>query len=110
MSKSSLMNKLGLTEADFQPKLKDEATNDKMQMLMDLLSVDRVPSDKVGYVWEVIKLGDAEIRKTYVKDTSAKGTMDNPYTDDSILTDNAYYIIDGVKYVCMSGQLVEFEW
>lgn len=75
---------------------------------------------KVGYVWRNLDEPSVTSDCLYVnsidnigsweevKDDNAKGTESNPFLDKSVLVDNAFYLIDGVRYVYMSGQWVEF--
>lgn len=70
-----------------------------------------VPSDKIGFDWVETYLGDKLVKQEYVEQENPMGTADNPYIyveGETPLINNAYYLIDGVRYVYMSGEFVEF--
>lgn len=78
--------------------------------LIQLITTERKPSDKIGFDWIITKVGDLECKKVYVEQENPIGVADNPfeYYDGITLIDNAYYIKDGVRQVYMNGQWVEF--
>lgn len=69
-----------------------------------------VQSDKVGYDWKNIYIGDVLVRQEYVEQKNPVGTADNPivYEEGMPLINNAYYLKDGKKYVWME-EWVEME-
>lgn len=70
-----------------------------------------VPSDKIGFDWVETYLGDKLVKQEYVEQENPQGTAENPYIyveGETPLINNAYYLIDGVRHVYMSGEFVEF--
>lgn len=64
---------------------------------------ETVQSDKIGYDWRNIYVGDVLVRQEYVEQEHPTGTVDNPivYAEGVPLINNAYYLKDGVLYVWM---------
>ncbi len=64
---------------------------------------ETVQSDKIGYDWHNIYVGDVLVRQEYVEQEHPTGTVDNPivYAEGVPLINNAYYLKDGVLYVWM---------
>ena len=62
-----------------------------------------VQSDKIGYDWRNIYVGDVLVRQEYVAQANPTGTVDNPivYAEGVPLINNAYYLRDGALYVWM---------
>lgn len=69
------------------------------------LKTETVQSDKLGYDWKNVYVGEVLVRQEYVKQETPTGTLDNPivYTEGVPLIDNAYYLKDKKKYVWMDG-------
>lgn len=95
-------------EEEHAEEIKAQERTEKLNAIADLVSITTEPSDKLGFDWHITKVGEVEVKKIYVANPNAKGTESNPFTDKSVLVDNAYYLIDGVRYVYMQGQFVEF--
>ena len=74
------------------------------------LKSDVVQSDKIGYDWRNIYVGDVLVRQDYVEQEHPTGTVDNPitYTEGTPLIENAYYLKDGSLYVWM-GDWIAWE-
>lgn len=74
------------------------------------LKSETVQSDKLGFDWLNIYVGDVLVRQEYVEQTNPTGTLDNPiiYMEGTPLINNAYYLKDGVLYVWMN-EWVEWE-
>lgn len=85
--------------AEEEEKLK----SDKVNMLTDMLTIHREPSDKLGYDFEVYMLGDVILRKEYVKNDSHSGTMDDPIPFELGLSliPNAFYSYESHLWVYM---------
>ena len=64
---------------------------------------ETVQSDKIGFDWRNIYVGDVLVRQEYVEQEHPTGTVDNPivYAEGVPLINNAYYLKDGVLYVWM---------
>jgi hypothetical protein len=60
-------------------------------------------SDKLGYDWKNIYVGEVLVRQEYVEQENPYGTQDNPiiYLDGVPLINNAFYLKDGELYVWM---------
>lgn len=73
------------------------------------MTTEIVQSDKIGFDWENIYVGEVLVRQEYVQQENPTGTEDNPivYTDGTPLINNAYYLKDGKIYVWM-GEWVEW--
>lgn len=86
----------------------DEAQQ-KLGALLELVTVRRVQSDKLGYDWRVVSIGTMEVSREYIAQEDPSGTADNPITWEDGMEPilNAYYLRDGVRYVWM-GEWVEF--
>lgn len=71
---------------------------------------ETVQSDKIGFDWRNIYVGDVLVRQEYVEQEHPTGTADNPivYAEGVPLINNAYYLKDGKKYVWME-EWVEME-
>lgn len=71
---------------------------------------ETVQSDKIGYDWRNIYVGDVLVRQEYVAQEHPTGTVDNPivYAEGVPLINNAYYLRDGKTYVWM-GEWVKWE-
>jgi hypothetical protein len=79
-----------------------QKTLDTIQALGGL-KTEIVQSDKLGYDWKNVCVGDVLVRQEYVEQEVKTGTEENPivYTDGVPLINNAYYIKDRKKYVWM---------
>lgn len=66
---------------------------------------ETVQSDKLGYDWHNIYVGDVLVRQEYVEQEHPTGTVDNPivYAEGVPLINNAYYLKDGALYVWMEA-------
>lgn len=87
---------------------------EKLKMFVESIPAEKPESGlpfKLGYVWKPRYNGNAYVWEL-VADPDAIGTMENPiyYVDDGSIPkiNNAFYIIDGVRYVYMDGQFIEF--
>lgn len=69
-----------------------------------------VQSDKLGFDWRNIYVGEVLVRQEYVEQANPTGTLENPiiYTEGTPLINNAYYLRDGALYVWMD-EWVEWE-
>lgn len=67
------------------------------------IKTEVVQSDKLGYDWRNIYVGDVLVRQEYVEQVNPTGTVDNPiiYAEGTPLINNAYYRRDGALYVWM---------
>lgn len=67
------------------------------------LKTETVQSDKLGYDWRNVYVGDVLVRQEYVEQETKTGTEDNPiiYAEGVPLINNAYYLKDGALYVWM---------
>lgn len=67
------------------------------------LKSETVQSDKLGYDWRNVYVGDVLVRQEYVEQATKTGTEDNPivYAEGVPLINNAYYLKDGKTYVWM---------
>ena len=67
------------------------------------LKSETVQSDKLGYDWHNVYVGDVLVRQEYVEQETKTGTEDNPivYAEGVPLINNAYYLKDGKIYVWM---------
>lgn len=74
------------------------------------LKSETVQSDKLGFDWRNIYVGDVLVRQEYVEQEHPTGTVDNPivYAEGVPLINNAYYLKDGALYVWMD-EWVEWE-
>ncbi len=74
------------------------------------IRTETMQSNKVGYDWKNIYIGDVLVRQEYVEQENPVGTADNPivYAEGVPLVNNAYYLKDGKKYVWME-EWVEME-
>lgn len=74
------------------------------------LKTETVQSDKLGYDWRNVYVGEVLVRQEYVEQEPPVGTEDNPivYEEGVPLINNAYYLKDGKKYVWME-EWVEME-
>lgn len=81
---------------------KAQETLSTIQTLGGLKS-ETVQSDKLGYDWKNVYVGEVLVRQEYVEQEVKTGTEENPilYTDGTPLINNAYYLKDGKKYVWM---------
>ena len=73
------------------------------------IKTETVQSDKIGYDFNNVYVGETLVRQEYVQQGNPTGTEDNPmvYTDGVPLINNAFYLKDGKKYVYMDGWV---EW
>lgn len=73
------------------------------------LSTTQTQSDKLGYDWINVFVGETLVRQEYVEQENPAGTEDNPivYAEGVPLINNAYYLKDGKVYVYMEGWV---EW
>ena len=64
---------------------------------------ETVQSDKIGFDWRNIYVGDVLVRQEYVEQETPTGTLDNPivYAEGVPLINNAYYLKDRKIYVWM---------
>lgn len=64
---------------------------------------ETVQSDKIGYDWRNIYVGEVMVRQEYVEQANPTGTLDNPiiYAEGTPLINNAYYLKNGELYVWM---------
>ena len=64
---------------------------------------ETVQSDKLGFDWRNIYVGDVLVRQEYIEQEHPTGTVDNPivYAEGVPLINNAYYLKDGALYVWM---------
>ena len=67
------------------------------------LKTETVQSDKLGFDWRNVYVGDVLVRQEYVEQETKTGTEDNPivYAEGVPLINNAYYLKDGKIYVWM---------
>ena len=74
---------------------------EKLIKIADLIQTKIEQSDKLGYVWKCIYIGDICASKEYVKDPNATGTKDNPIVWKSgvQLIPNAFYVYENNIYV-----------
>lgn len=83
-----------------------------MQIIEDAggIIVSRSQLDKLGFDWLEYKVNDVTVRQEYVEQETPYGTRDYPitYTVGASLIDNAYYLVDGVRHVCMAVEYIEF--
>lgn len=86
-----------------------QETLDTIQALGGL-KTETAQSDKLGYDWKNVYVGDVLVRQEYVEQENPAGTADNPivYADGVPLINNAYYLKDGKKCVWME-EWVEWE-
>lgn len=72
-----------------------------LDALAALIKTTTEKSDKVGYSFKCMYIGDICVSKEYVKDESQQGSADNPYEwgQGVQLVPNAYYNYRGKKYV-----------
>nr|DAI28941.1 MAG TPA: hypothetical protein [Caudoviricetes sp.] len=82
---------------------KAQKTLSTIQTLGGLKS-ETVQSDKIGFDWRNIYVGDVLVRQEYVEQEHPTGTVDNPivYADGVPLINNAYYLKDDALYVWMN--------
>lgn len=75
--------------------------DEKLTQIADLIQTKIEQSDKLGYVWKCIYIGDICVYKEYVVDPNATGTKDNPIVWKSgvRLIPNAFYIYENDIYV-----------
>lgn len=98
----------------FTPQLTTEQRIAQLQADVEtfarLVTTETTQSDKLGYDWEITKIGNLEAKKEYVTQKNPTGTRDNPitYYDGVPLIDNAYYLKDGKRQVYMTGTWTEF--
>ena len=73
------------------------------------MTTEVTQSDKLGFDWQNIYIGEVLVRQEYVEQENPTGTEDNPieYSEGVPLINNAYYLKDGKKYVYMDGWV---EW
>lgn len=73
------------------------------------IKTETVQSDKIGYDFNNVYVGETLVRQEYVQQENPTGTEDNPieYADGVPLINNAFYLKDGKKYVYMDGWV---EW
>lgn len=73
------------------------------------MTTEVTQSDKLGFDWCNIYVGEALVRQEYVRQENPTGTADNPivYAEGVPLILNAYYRKDGKLYVWM-GEWVEW--
>lgn len=108
-------------ELDNLNKISELTTEEKLAMIVNSIPTE-LPKDaevkydgtielpfKLGYKWQPMFDGE-KFAYELVEDENAIGTKENPiiYTDNSPLINNAFYIIDGVLKVYMSGEFYEF--
>lgn len=69
------------------------------------IKTELVQSDKLGFDWRNIYVGDVLVRQEYVAQENPTGTLENPieYADGVPLINNAYYRRDGALYVWMDA-------
>ena len=74
------------------------------------IKTETAQSDKLGYDFKNVYVGDVLVRQEYVEQEHPTGTADNPivYAEGVPLINNAYYLKDGKKYVWME-EWVEME-
>lgn len=67
------------------------------------IKTETVQSDKIGYDFNNVYVGETLVRQEYVHQETPTGTEDNPivYTEGVPLVNNAYYLKDGKTYVWM---------
>ena len=72
------------------------------------IKTETVQSDKIGYDWRNIYVGEVLVRQDYVAQENPTGTVDNPviYAEGIPLINNAYYLKDGALYVWMGEWVV----
>lgn len=65
-------------------------------------------SDKLGFNWIKTSLKGVMVKAEYIEQENPVGVQSNPFTNDSVLLNNAFYLIDGKMYVYMNGQMIEW--
>ncbi len=67
------------------------------------IKTETAQSDKLGYDYKNVYVGEVLVRQEYVEQEVKTGTEDNPivYAEGVPLINNAYYLKDGKKYVWM---------
>lgn len=89
-------------ELKWQEEAKAQAQRElNLNIISDLVHTTTEQSDKLGYIWKCIYIGDNCVKKEYIKDANAAGTIDNPieWRSGVQLIPNAYYLYDYKKYV-----------
>lgn len=89
--------------------IKTDHANAKVIDACGGLTTTTTQSDKIGYDWYNVYVGDVLVRQEYVQQDNPTGTESNPivYADGVPLINNAFYLRDGKKYVYMDGWV---EW
>lgn len=95
-----------------------------LDALAALIKTTTEKSDKVGYSFKCMYIGDSCVSKEYVKEESQQGTAESPYewVQGVQLIPNAYYNYQGKKYVYVgeetttagatfdAGNMEEVDW
>ena len=83
--------------------IKTDHANAKVIDACGGLTTTVMQSDKIGYDWHNVYVGDVLVRQEYVAQTTPTGTENNPivYAEGVPLINNAYYLKDGKTYVWM---------
>lgn len=81
-----------------EKKVKKE---EKLNQIADLIQTKIEQSDKLGYIWKCIYIGDVCVSKEYVKDPNATGTKNKPiiWKPGVRLIPNAFYVYKNNIYV-----------
>ena len=68
------------------------------------LKTETGQSDKLGYDWNNVYVGDVLVRQEYIEQENPTGTEENPieYVEGVPLINNAFYLKDGHVYVWMN--------
>lgn len=103
------------SEEEFQAYMieRNAQRESMLENIAKAYTVTTLPSDKLGQLWKVTKLGEVEIMREYVPDPNPYGTADFPfiYEAGSLLLPNHYYTHDGVRYVFVGvTQRTAIDW
>lgn len=81
-----------------EKKVKKE---EKLNQIADLIQTKIEQSDKLGYIWKCIYIGDICVSKEHVKDPNVTGTKNKPiiWKPGVQLIPNAFYVYKNNIYV-----------
>lgn len=82
------------------------------QAQADMVRVETVPSDKVGYDWVNTYIAGVLVKQEYVEAQNPEGTQDNPipWGPEVALRPNAWYSYEGETKVWMGPEGVTASW
>ncbi len=94
-----------------EPTLSDRVATLEARMA-GLVSVEYVPSDKVGYDFKNVYVQGELVRQEYILSDDSTGTADDPipWAPDLPLRTNAHYVYSGIRKIWLGDDGVTADW